>query len=379
MVESPVPPSTGKNLYDKMNPIFYGAGAVTKPKRLAENLSLPLRAARAAIVEAVGGKEVAVAPENFTRIKNEYGSQIKDLRRLTKELYHHNLYEVTTNYGELGGQISILNPEQTDIPPLVFISGSSTDPENSESVAVELALQTKRKVVLIGYPDAPNGKTSEEFTTAVVEDMSRPKRLGEQFVPTYLPYVEFFDAQLKTLTEKGIIPEQFDLVGYSAGSAISAKLLSSGEYSARVNNALILNPGGSSTTSDSQFALGGIAQGLVALTDGKNFPRSTWWDDPRNAKVDIDKKRKHTSWTALINGSHYQIPDWQTARVKDGGKIVVYSGGKDYGTRSYDTFTDTKKPENDQMTVLYDPNAHHTTIGTNPERVIRQLRELLTW
>lgn len=73
----------------------------------------------------------------------------------------------------------------------------------------------------------------------------------------------------------------------------------------------------------------------------------------------------------------YQV--WQNVRVREGGRIIVYSGQKDNLTRSYELFRGDKELEarlrqvNPQMEVIDDPNGFHSTVLIEPQKVISQV------
>lgn len=353
--------------------ILYWTGITTT--ELTDTQSIPLRHARA---EAFYGIQNTRLPIEQRRA---IFAQEKDRKRITHELYAHHLVEVDTSFGRIGGQVSILNPH-AEGKPIVVVPGSSNDPESMESGLVSLALVTGSRILVLGYPCAPNGKITPAFHDAVIAETKRAQESFRQpgqkgTPPTYAPYVEFFDALLKhpdivkTLAED----QQFDLWAYSGGAAISAKLLTQKpEYRDRIENAVFLNPAGSATfsvSSDKEFEQHMAKQGRLTLAEKRDYFHYTWWDDPRKIGKNEDKRLKFETWQALGRGTHYRIPDWNSVQTK--GNIIVYSGGSDYATMSFLTFQDKVFPGNDNIHVYYDPLAHHVTLLTHPDGTIRDI------
>ena len=334
--------------------------------------SIPLRQARQEAFHAIQDSNDITEKQSIIQKEHER-------KRLTDELYAHHLIEVDTSYGTLGGQVSILNPN-AEGPVTIIIPGSSNDPESAESGAVSIALLTGFKTIILGYPDAPNGKIKKEFIQAVIRDSYRAqesfrKDRNHGIPPTYEAYVEFFDKLIHSDAITSKLPKDgtFDLWSQSAGGAISAKLLTREEYQKRVQNAVIANPAASSTFSISsiELFLSGFKTAIAPFRPLHRFPRYTWWKDPRRPKQSEDKKMKLSSWEALLLGSHFLIPQWQY--IHTAKSIIVYSGGKDEATRSYDTFNSTSNGNNDSIQVLFDPNAHHNTILTHPDETIEKI------
>lgn len=355
-----------------------GAVTLTVPGDDVRNKSIPLRTQRAETLKeiqqmrSVIGEPGKRKPEESEQLKKLFERE-RNRKRLTEELYAHKQVTVDLKYGTLGGQVSVLNPEASGTP-IVIIPGSSNDPESIESWAVELALQTGKKVYILGYPDAPNGVITEEFANAVITDTTRAQKSFQKdpkngTPPTYEAYKNYFQSMIEQVCKE----HSFILGGYSAGGAIVAKLLSDQKYQQIVENAFLINPAGSATVSDTEFRRGLISQSLHQLADGIQNLFYTWWEDPRNPKTDEDKRRKFKTWEALGNGTHYRISDWETMKVQPEGKIIVFSGGKDPITESERTFSNTRKPDNDQMSVVYDPHAHHSSVCSRPQPIIASI------
>lgn len=347
--------------------VFYGMGAVTKETEKTK-FSFPLRGKRAEIVRNI-----------YSKSKNERRQIIEDEKRrivLTHELYNSELSEVETDYGILGGQISILNADQDDYPPIIIFPGTSNDPISMESIVVEMALRFNRKIIVIGYPDGPDGKITDNFTKAVMGDYAyakvKHKTTGEMAPISYKPHADYFHAQLQKLIPDG----DFYGVGFSGGAALLLKLTNEEYgYGNHMLDALLLNPVSTSTFSDRAFSWGVVRQTLQSFADGRRFSQFTWRDDTRDPKKNTDKYNKVESWKALYNGEHVAIPEFGTARVK--GNIYVYSGDKDYVARSIDAFGDTPRFNNPSLRLIRDKKAHHGTIATfSTEVVARLLHEI---
>ncbi len=66
---------------------------------------------------------------------------------------------------------------------------------------------------------------------------------------------------------------------------------------------------------------------------------------------------------------------WRTARVEEGGNIIVVSGEKDTITKSARMNEEFKKG-NDQIKAAILSDAYHSTLQIEPDRVIAEISEL---
>lgn len=274
------------------------------------------------------------------------------------------------NLGEQSARYSIINPPEgrrtvdTDSkPPIFLIPGISNDIDCVGALAQEIPFMG-RKVIVVGMPESQMGKVTLEFAKAVSDSSS------------FGPHVEFFKGAINALVGEN---SQVELWGHSAGSAIIAEILNDPKFQERVTDAVFLNPASSANISEKALNLG-VLNELRNLV-GRNLPKYTLTVGATSNLPDTqEQKSLKANVTKLMLKKVCTLAEgWKKARVREGGKILVYSGRKDQLTRSYELFKEDRdsldrvKYINHQIEVIDDPNGFHSTPLTEPQRVIRQI------
>ncbi len=348
--------------------------------------------------EKAGGIHIAENPTLLPHIKTTITpEQTKTVNieleraRITRELYDFKQCPVDVRYEKQGkivdlgtnsSEISILNKDSATGKSMVFICSSAGNPSGVESFAVEYALRTGNKVYIIGQPDGANGHMSQAFTDAAVKDAYPPYiDLFKRFQPpTYEPHSQFMKKAIQNLVPHS---EKFELYSHSGGGIMAKNLLNDPEISDRVTNAVFLNPAG---VTDMFTLLPQIFRRFIPLRMIGSMIR----DLPHYLRFtfELDRnERKHTPefWyrdrvtVAIQSGSHYRQPGWDTMKV-NGGKIVLYNGGKDYavGGKQFTKFmnrrlADNANPIPSPIIVEYDKNGHHLTPFSHPEEIFNRV------
>ncbi len=283
-----------------------------------------------------------------------------------------NQGNVKITIGELGEQsakYTILNPKSEANPPIFFIPGISNDLSCVEALSQELAYKTGRKVYVVGMIDSIEGQATQKFADAISKS------------PDFGPYAEFFKGAINALTESSKI----ELWGHSTGGPLITEILNDPRFQSKVINAVLLNPASSANISIPEL-VSGITNEFKNIIS-KNMPKYTLSADrwgkgvidkiadlvlkksPTQTEVQDEQQRKiKGSINSTMMKKVCSIEDsWKAAKVKNGGKIVVYSGRQDYMTRSSEVFKGDDqsmaylKQQNPQLEVIDDQAGYHTT------------------
>lgn len=259
--------------------------------------------------------------------------------RITKELYDFTQCPVRVKYAKDGrvidlginsSEVSILNKDSKTGKPMVFLCSSAGNPAGVESYAVEYALRTGNKVIIIGHPDGASGFMTKQFADAAVADANPPNvDAGRQFEPpTYEPHTQFFKQAITTLLPEG----KFDLYSHSGGGIMAKNLLNDPDMNKRVTNAVFLNPAGVSTMHtlfpQAFRRMVPVAMAKDMVKDVPHVLRSTFELDRNEPSHNEAFWFRDRVTVAIQSGSHYRQPGWDTMRV-NGGKIVLFVGGRD--------------------------------------------------
>jgi hypothetical protein len=349
------------NAVEKLNGILYSIGAVTKNSRIphAENnphRPLWLRAKRAELYRRLSNK--SSVPEKIfaeARARDEIASQY---------LSQGDVLVNMPGLGEQRARYTLIEPpdsrkslENGPKPPIFLIPGMSNDIDCVGALTQELPYEG-RNVIVVGFPESFMGSTTEGFAKAVEESKD------------YSPHVEFYKNAIKALLgEHGDI----ELWGFSTGSPIIAQILNDAEYQQRVTNAVFIAPASCVDQSSLQLSLGTAHETKEVLKEFGSSGKYTLTGINRGLQQ-LDKphmKLRTRILKAMYKRAGQKSPWYAGARVKEGGNIVVVSGGNDEITKSYkakDTFS-----ENPQMIMLEDPKWHHSTSLLHPERVVPKI------
>lgn len=272
------------------------------------------------------------------------------------------------NLGEQSARYTIINPpesrrrpETDSKPPIFLIPGISNDIDCVGALAQEIPFMG-RKVIVVGMPESQIGKVTPEFAKAVSES------------PSFGPHVDFYKGAINALIGQD---GQVELWGHSAGSAIIAEILNDPKFQARVTDAVLLNPASSANISSIALNLG-ISNELRNLIS-RNLPKYTL-SSQGNLPERVDHKQlRENVFKIMLKKVCTVAESWKKARVREGGKIIVYSGRQDRMTRSYEIFRgdqnslDSVKKENPQIEVIDDPNGFHSTPLIEPQTIIREV------
>jgi hypothetical protein len=226
------------------------------------------------------------------------------------------------------------------------------------NAAVEAAVRGRR-VIMVGYPESFMGQTNQEFADAVEKDSG------------FGPHAEFFRAAIDTVLPKD---QDIELWGYSTGAPIISSILKEKKYQERTTNAALLFPAASVNQSINSLKLGAVHEFGYLRKKFKQFSAATWGINEQSA----ERTRLHDEIMGSLMIKHCIIhDDWKSARVKEGGKIVVLSGGQDMITKSASADATFKHGSNEQIEVVDLPEAYHLSIQTEPKAVIGSLFETM--
>lgn len=285
-----------------------------------------------------------------------------------------NQGEVKVNIPRLGEQsarYTVMEPPQPKIdeaakkPPIFLIPGLANDIDCVGALAQELPFMG-RKTIVVGVPESEMGRITPEFTQAASNTDS------------FSPHCEFFKGAVNALVGENQLVE---LWGYSSGSTIIAEMLNDPEFRQKVSCAVLLSPAASSNITKNALNLG-ILNELRNLLS-RNLPKYTL--SLAKSSGGEQDRLKGEVFQAMLKKVRTATAAWKKARVRDGGKIVIFSGEKDFMTKSFEIFkgdpasTAKLKQENPQIEVIDSPNAFHTTPLLEPQTVIQEVSKVQGW
>ncbi len=205
------------------------------------------------------------------------------------------------------------------LPPIVLIPGISNDPECIGSLARELAFNGRR-VHVLGYPASSVGHVTENFVEHVESDEN------------FETHAKFFRAALDELLKT---EPKIELLGQSTGCPIVTNLLSDAILTDHVTNAYLVTPASAVTQTEKEL-MNGITTELIYLKQYLPKLPNYWYGI--ETSVGEQKIWKKRIQDALKRQDCMQSPSWKTARVIEGGQIIVISGQKDRITKSSDFY-----------------------------------------
>lgn len=255
-------------------------------------------------------------------------------------------------------ELSSIETEKKGLPPIFLIPALSGDLNGVRPLVREAAMQGRR-VVVLAYPDSLAGKVTPEFVEASIKS------------PSFEPHTAYFKNAIKMLI--GETPD-FELWGFSNGGGIVSEILSDPKFQERVSNAVILAPGGGVDQSVTDI-IKGIAHDFAVL--GKP---GEWSDSVTILPGQVLSTKEHYAlWkklfqSGLINKVGKNINKWGDMKVKEGGKIIVLTGGKDQITKSYRLNDNLSHLPNNQVHVVGYPEAYHVSFVTKAARVVEDVR-----
>jgi hypothetical protein len=339
---------------------LYRSGTVTHPSRIKgseTDRSLPLRAIRADLYKSYKAqvREGAALREAREAIVEE--GKKRD-RIETQYLQQSEVVVTMPDLGKQHARLLIIEPEeinppveQETRPPVVLIGSISSDVEPSHSLIHELAHRGK-KVIVVGYPESSLGQVTEEFAQAAEKS------------ETYEPHITFFKTIIEHITKE----DPVELWGVSTGCPIIGEMLMDEKFRQKVASAVLLAPASSIDQSQRQMiggTLNEFAKFISQVGDLAKWPFIWGRKKPQAPEQGAIKNRVFNS---LTNKVCHQFPHWDKVAVREGGKIVVWSGGKDQMTKSYQA--EDQFSANPQITVVHDEKGTHTSPFTEPPRII---------
>jgi len=352
------------NMLDKLDGAFYFLGAVTRKNIGKIENSKPERPLSVR-------RERAELYKRFKKTKNtEERKQIVQEARerdsALEQFLNQGEVEVSDeDFGEAKARFSIINPQQEkekrDKPPIVFIPGISNDLACVETISQELSL-SGRRVITIAFPESFMGRVSEKFAERCEQ------------VPGYATHAKFFEEAIKKILPEGDI----ELWGYSTGGPISAKMLTNNpEFSKRVKDAVLINPAGSVEQSKKQLSFG-VAKEVrgMASKDTAKFVMTVG----RKIREDVEvmapehEKLRNQIFGTLMDRIQHKSPDFNSMRVREGGKITVVSYDKDDITKCRKFFNPKNQPENPQVKTMVLKGCHMTPV-TKPKELLSKIEK----
>jgi hypothetical protein len=361
--------------------IFYLTGNLTKEKGKFDDKRTPLavRAIRADDFHELNKlrekrKEILKNGQNITQNdlnlleyvkhrKKEISEKNKDLLRVCDQfLNNRKIAEVDME--ELGTQKAqyvelVPNGVKKDTPPIVLILGISNDLEGCGVFPMELAIETKRKVVVFSYPESRRGSVTKEYCEAV-------KRSDN-----FEPYVDFFEKAInQAVGEEKII----DFCGFSTGSLISALLISNKGFGRRVDQINLIVPPGIVTTTPLNTPVRLIFEGVGLIKQLKNFPKISSNTSETIQKTREEIRVRQETYKNLYNKLAKEYPWWKGNLECISGKkikvVICDNDGITWGRIGKEKLEENNK--NIEVEIIRG-GWPHMTPATDPKRIIKEL------
>lgn len=344
-------PIIEKNIGD----LWIWLGQATK-KIGEKRVTLPMRFERGKLLKEV--KEIRKNAELGSTEREIHREKFVEHRKTEEEFVNQKDLEVETEWGKLEAKYAILN-ERAEGKPLIIIPGASNGMESVDSFVRRLAERSPdRKIIVLGYPDAPSGKVTNEFYEAVKND----ERFG--------PHSKFFEQAIDELYPDG----EFDILGYSAGGGIVQEM----EIPGRVDDMVLINPFGSKKMSSVELKFGFGFEQLSLLSKFKDLARYVYVDDKTK---DEQKRLKFATWIELGNKNNNDYFENNFGEKKINGKLVVVSGTADKITKSAEIFCSgnlgrlRKKQPNIEVSLI--EGSPHAGPYIEPDKYIDEMERLL--
>jgi pimeloyl-ACP methyl ester carboxylesterase len=336
--------------------LWYWLGQVTR-KISEKRVTLPMRSERAKmLMEAKQTKKITgYGSEEIHNLREEYWKH----KKIEEDFVNQKDISVDTKWGNLEAKYVILNENvEGSRPPLVIVPGASNGMESVDSLVRRLAERyPDRKIIAIGYPDAPSGRVTEDFCKAVKENNG------------FGPHARYFESAMEK-----ICPGEKDVLGYSAGGGIVQEM----DFKGQVNNLILVNPGGSKQMNDLEFKAGLLYENIKLMSAFKDLPGYVFVDDKTK---DLQKRLKLDTWQELGKKCCIGVFERLSEGLKIKGRMLVVSGTEDKVTKAADEFNEKKlvrlRIKQPNLDVSLVPGSPHAGPYIEPDKYIDRMDELL--
>lgn len=354
-------------LEQRFNKLWYLIGAVTHPSRVRSagepggpreiERSLLTRSVRADLLRRfsalpktdIDGRKLIIAEAH---IRDEIARRYLNQGEISVEL---------PGLGQQQSRLLILEPpgsqttpETEKKPPIYFIPSISSDIDPVGGLVQELAF-LGRRVAVIGYPESSLGRTTAEFAKKASQSTS------------YEPHVSFFKQAIKQIAGEG----EIELWSDSTGGPIITEILTDQEFQERVSDAVLLTPASCVDQSRLELAAG-LAHEIARFSRGpKRLPSYSLVWGRKTPDLPHQDNIKSAVFNAQLDKVCHKSSSWERMQVKQGGRIIIWAGGNDHLTRSYQL--EPKVRDNPQVVFLKEEQGFHITPLIEPHRIISDI------
>src|SRR3989338_3412413 len=241
-----LPETRGRNAFEKLSFLFMTGQLITRKKKpypqATIEQTLPIRADRANRYH----KALRYFHDRKNKENHQPLAELKAKSHIEQEFL--NIRALRRESDGVTSTYTILNEDkfgQTDMKPLVIISGASNGVESMDSFVRELAfINPNRPIIVMAYPEAASeGHVSQRFFDEVASDEG------------VKPHADLFKVMIDYVRAVYDI-EEIDLLGYSTGAIISAELMARPEMQELVGRAVFICPGGARKQTKEEFKSG---------------------------------------------------------------------------------------------------------------------------
>lgn len=295
--------------------------------------------------------------EKISALKNEIKdvfSQAKKRERVYSAFLKSK--SISVDMGKLGVQKAeyvdlVTQDTDLDQSPIVLIPGISNDTWGGGEFPIELALFTKRRIIMITHPESWYGSVTENFMKAVWKSKK------------FEPHVQFFKSAINQVVGE---ETNFDICGVSAGAIISSEVIKDSDFSSRIGKKNLIVPPGITPFYEGFFKR--IGMQTKSLDDQKkknNLPKLMVTNETLLIK---DKKKRELQNNTFL-GMTFKLAQrynwWQD--LEEANVIIASRDAVTYGIKHVD-----KVRSNPNLKVHIIDGGHEIP-GVEPEKVIEKM------
>lgn len=307
----------------------------------------------------------------------DYINRTEELEKIVKQSLE-NQREMVIDSPDLGRvgcrSVEILAKKKENIPvedqePLViYIGGWGTDLESIIPMLLELPLNG-RDVIGLSMPDSLAGILSDKF-------LEKAKAS-----PSLEAHADFYKELVREI-RKNNPGRKIELMGQSTGSLVVADMLNDNSFSDEVDRATLIASAGAvdmpKIVQQVHYIFEGV--GMLARKRSLMYSYVSGMSDRSGLETDEEEIKKQDElrskvWDEVKARTPVTQKSYDTMRVKEGGKILVVTGGKDQTTKDYERFNEATVKNSDQLEILHNPEGKHQDTNTLADVLVPKIEE----
>jgi hypothetical protein len=315
-----------------------------------------------AILDKRRGLKQAISDDDIEET-SKLNLEIKNILNVAKsrgEIYFNflnGIKPISVDIGKLGIQEANyvdLKFKDTDLtkPPIIFIPGISNDINGTGEFSLELALISKRRVIMFTYPESPQGKVTNKFARAVLKS-------GH-----FETHVDFFKKAINQVVGENT---SFDICGVSAGSIMVSEISKDKKFSDRIDKINLIVPPGITAINplDIKKRLKMNSDSIKKIEEDGSVGRLMVTNVKFLNRTKEDIKAAEWTFRFLTLKLTQEYKWWEGM---DKARVIVAKGdGITYGIKNIDKLNSNP---NLSLEVI---DGGHEVAAVNPEEVIKKM------